>query len=110
MMIRHFEPCSAVPSKADMARSSGRSRARSTTPRCRMHGEMSHMTLNRCLSLGCVALWVTLAASSAHAQLAPTGGHYGGRASDTGYEGAVNSSGGYQASVPLDLPAARGGL
>jgi hypothetical protein len=44
------------------------------------------------------------------AQLAPTGGHYAARASDTGFAGAVNSSGGYGASVPLDLPAARGGL
>ncbi|WP_147451091.1 RHS repeat-associated core domain-containing protein [Corallococcus llansteffanensis] len=45
------------------------------------------------------------------AQLAPTGGHYAGRASDTGTEpGAVNASGGYSASIPLDLPAARGDL
>ncbi len=47
----------------------------------------------------------------AAAQLAPTGGHYAGRASDTGHQpGMVNASGGYAASVPLDLPAARGGL
>jgi hypothetical protein len=45
------------------------------------------------------------------AQLAPTGDHYAGRSSDTGFEpGAVNASGGYTASVPLDLPAARGNL
>ncbi|NPD25809.1 hypothetical protein HPP06_20560 [Corallococcus exiguus] len=45
------------------------------------------------------------------AQLAPTGGHYAARASDTGTEpGAVNGSGGYSASVPLELPAARGDL
>lgn len=47
----------------------------------------------------------------ATAQLAPTGGHYAGRASDTGHApGMVNGSGGYSASVPLDLPLARGGL
>ena len=47
----------------------------------------------------------------AAAQVAPTGGHYAGRASDTGFEpGAVNASGGFGASVPLDLPPARGGL
>ncbi|WP_147445092.1 hypothetical protein, partial [Corallococcus sp. CA053C] len=45
------------------------------------------------------------------AQLAPTGGHYAGRASDTGTEpGSVNASGGYSASIPLELPAARGDL
>ena len=68
------------------------------------------MTLRRWLSLGCIALGASLAASPASAQLAPTGGHYGGKPSDTGFEGAVNSSGGYSASVPLDLPGARGGL
>src|SRR6185436_19705356 len=46
----------------------------------------------------------------AAAQLAPTGAHYAAQASDTGFSGSVNSSGGYGASVPLDLPAARGGL
>ena len=46
---------------------------------------------------------------SAVAQLAPTGDHYAGRSSDTGFEaGAVNASGRYTASAPLDLPAARG--
>lgn len=48
--------------------------------------------------------------SVVQAQLAPTGGHYAARASDTGFAGAVNSQGGYGASVPLDLPAVRGGL
>ncbi|RYZ39153.1 MAG: hypothetical protein EOO71_21220, partial [Myxococcaceae bacterium] len=44
-------------------------------------------------------------------QIAPTGGHYGARASDTGTEpGSVNASGGFSASIPLDLPNARGGL
>lgn len=68
------------------------------------------MTLRSWLSLGCIALGASLAPSPASAQLAPTGGHYGGKPSDTGFEGAVNSSGGYGASVPLDLPGARGGL
>jgi len=45
------------------------------------------------------------------AQLAPVvGTHYAARASDTGFAGAVNSQGAYGASVPLDLPAAHGGL
>ena len=45
------------------------------------------------------------------AQIAPVGGdHYAARESDTGFAGAVSSSGGYGTSVPLDLPAARGGL
>jgi hypothetical protein len=55
-------------------------------------------------------LVISLVTVQAEAQLAPTGGHYAARASDTGFAGAVNSSGGYGASVPLDLPAARGGL
>jgi hypothetical protein len=68
------------------------------------------MVSRRWLSLGCVALGLSLAASRASAQLAPTGGHYGGRPSDTGFHGGVSSSGGYQAAVPLELPGARGGL
>jgi hypothetical protein len=50
------------------------------------------------------------APSVALAQLAPTGEHYAARESDTGFAGEVNSNGGYGASVPLDLPSARGGL
>ena len=38
------------------------------------------------------------------------GDHYAARESDTGFAGAVNAGGGYGASVPLDLPGARGGL
>ena len=60
-----------------------------------------------CLGLG---LLLSLVPRETAAQLAPTGGHYAARASDTGFAGAVNSSGGYDASVPLDLPASRGGL
>lgn len=45
------------------------------------------------------------------AQLAPVvGTHYAARASETGFAGAVNSTGGYGASVPLDLPPVRGDL
>lgn len=50
-----------------------------------------------------------LAPRVSEAQLAPTGAHYAARSSDTGYAGP-NGSGGYSTSVPLDLPAARGGL
>ncbi|WP_158625570.1 RHS repeat-associated core domain-containing protein [Corallococcus carmarthensis] len=60
------------------------------------------------LALGLMlGMWPRLGA----AQLAPTGGHYAARASDTGTElGAVNASGGYSAAIPLDLPGSRGGL
>src|SRR5262245_26753886 len=62
----------------------------------------------RCIAVTLMAIaWPTILL----AQLAPTGDHYAGRSSDTGFEpGAVNASGGYTASVPLDLPAARGSL
>ncbi len=43
------------------------------------------------------------------AQIAPTGAHYAGRPSDTGHAGP-SDSGGYPGSIPLDLPASRGGL
>src|SRR5262245_1539919 len=55
-----------------------------------------------------LAILALLIAKTANAQLAPTGGHYADRGSDT--SGAVNSLGGYSVSVPLDLPEARGGL
>jgi len=56
------------------------------------------------------ALAVLLAPWPAYSQTVPAGGHAAARASDTGFEGAVNSQGGYSASVPLDLPSAHGGL
>src|SRR4051812_21275532 len=62
-----------------------------------------------------VLAWLTLILAmvgwerQSSAQLAPTGTHYAGRASDTGFTGP-NGRGGYSASVPLDLPPARGGL
>jgi hypothetical protein len=63
----------------------------------------------------CMKVWLVLIATSAfasraHAQLAPTGDHYGGRPSDTGFGGKVNAAGGYAASVPLELPTPRGSL
>jgi hypothetical protein len=53
-----------------------------------------------------------LAACPAHAaaQLAPLGGHYGGRASDTGFAGQVGPKGSYQTSVPFDFPPPTGNL
>ncbi len=69
-------------------------------------------SLTRSLSvlLG-AALAVPLLTSGASAQTAPViGDHYAARPSDTGFAGAVNASGGYGASVPLDLPSAHGGL
>lgn len=68
------------------------------------------MTWRRWLSLAAVALAAALPTRPAAAQLAPTGGHYAAQPSDTGFTGGVSSSGGYSTSVPLDLPAARGGL
>jgi hypothetical protein len=45
------------------------------------------------------------------AQLAPTGEHYAGRASDTGYGGTVvNATGTFASAIPLELPPARGDL
>jgi RHS repeat-associated protein len=45
------------------------------------------------------------------AQLAPTGQHYAGRRSDTGFGGTrVDATGAVAAAIPLDLPPARGGL
>jgi RHS repeat-associated protein len=57
-----------------------------------------------------IALCVAALPHTAAAQLAPTGGHYGGRSSDTGFTGPINPTGGFSASVPIDLPPARGSL
>ena len=80
---------------------------RSTRPsRYKMRRIHSQCLLGLALGL-IISTWSHLAGG----QLAPTGGHYAGRASDTGYEpGAVNASGGYTASAPLEFPPARGGL
>src|SRR5262249_24458928 len=51
-----------------------------------------------------VAGLLLAAPSVALAQLAPVAGfHYAARASDTGFQGAVNAGGSYSASVPLDF-------
>ena len=68
------------------------------------------MSPRRWVSLGVFAIAAWSASPLALAQLAPTGAHYAGRPTDTGFAGTVNSSGGYSASVPLDLPPARGGM
>ena len=52
---------------------------------------------------------IVLPPRSGAAQIAPTGVHYAGRASDTGHAGPSNS-GAYATSIPLDLPASRDGL
>jgi RHS repeat-associated protein len=64
----------------------------------------------RCMSSLILAIGV-LFTSIAFGQMAPTGSHYAAREADTGHGSAqVNSSGAYVVGVPLDLPAARGGL
>ncbi|HEY0986549.1 MAG TPA: hypothetical protein VGD80_05820, partial [Kofleriaceae bacterium] len=68
------------------------------------------MEWRRLLTCAVVTLIASLRVPPAAAQLAPTGAHYAAQASDTGFGSSVNSSGGYGASVALDLPAARGGL
>src|SRR5262245_23134734 len=59
-----------------------------------------------------LALLTTLIAPQlGFAQQAPTGAHYGGRATDTGFGGSlVNLTGSYSTSIPLDLPTERAGL
>ena len=56
-----------------------------------------------------IGLAIFLWPDTVDAQLAPTGAHYAGRPTDTGHAGPTDS-GGYAASVPLDLPSSRGGL
>lgn len=68
------------------------------------------MTWRSWFPLAAASLAAALSARPAAAQLAPTGGHYANQSSDGGFAGSVNSSGGYGASVPLELPGARGGL
>jgi hypothetical protein len=70
----------------------------------------------RSIAVSILVAWLlfTLIASGApqaFAQLAPTGEHYAGRASDTGYGGTVaNATGTFATAIPLELPPARGGL
>lgn len=57
------------------------------------------------------ALLVVVLAPTAFAQLAPSGDHYAGRPSDTGFGGTiVNATGSFAASIPFDLPTSRGGV
>lgn len=64
----------------------------------------------RITQVALVAAVLCLVPMRAQAQLAPTDGHYGGRASDTGFAGKVNAGGGYSAAVPLELASPRGGV
>jgi len=57
-----------------------------------------------------LAVWVAAWPLEAPAQVAPTGAQYGAKPSDTGHTGTVNAQGGYGATVPLDVPRARGDL
>jgi len=60
--------------------------------------------------LAVIALFAAIA-SLANGQLAPTGDHYAGRPTDTGYGGtAVDAAGNLPTNIPLDLPPARGGI
>lgn len=56
--------------------------------------------------------WIfALLAQLAVAQLAPSGAHYAGRPTDTGYGGsAVDATGNIPVVVPLEIPPAHGGL
>lgn len=66
---------------------------------------MSNATKSLILTVVC-----TLSAP-ALAQLAPTGDHYAGRPSDTGFGGtSPNAAGTFTATIPFSLPTARGGL
>ena len=72
---------------------------------------VTRMPLLRLLAITGVMAYGIGSCHQATAQLAPvSGAHYAARPSDTGFEGAVNSRGGYGASVPLNLPPAANGL
>ena len=65
---------------------------------------MSELSLKLALSRAALLGLAMAAPSVALAQTAPmVGDHYAARESDTGFAGAVNSSGGYGASVSLAL-------
>jgi RHS repeat-associated protein len=54
---------------------------------------------------------IVVSGPQAFAQLAPTGEHYAGRPSDTGYGGSrVDATGVFATAIPLELPPARGEL
>src|ERR1700719_4193397 len=63
--------------------------------------------LVKCLTTALLFIGVVQAA----AQLAPTGEHYAGRTSDTGYGGTVaNATGTFATTIPMEFPPARGDL
>ena len=72
--------------------------------------------LQRRIVAGCalslLAYTAVMAVSSpAAAQLAPTGDHYAGRSTDTGFGGnAIDATGNFPADIVFNLPASRGGL
>lgn len=58
-----------------------------------------------------LAIVMLVASVRIFAQDAPTGSHYAGRSTDTGHAGGiVNATGAFPASIPLELPFARGEL
>src|SRR5687768_6162735 len=61
-------------------------------------------------SVAAIIASLVLAPSSGNAQYTPVEGAHYSEMAGTGFQGSVNAVGGYAASVPLDLPAARGGL
>lgn len=73
---------------------------------------MTWMTFRvRVTALALLAVTAALTPWPSAAQLAPTGGHYAARPSDTGYpSNGPNALGAFSTSVPLTLPPARGGL
>src|SRR3954452_18187419 len=73
---------------------------------------MNRMTFRaRATALALLAVTGALTPWPSAAQLAPTGGHYAARPSDTGYQyNGPNAIGAFATSVPLTLPPARGGL
>src|ERR1041384_3889062 len=53
---------------------------------------------------------VAVLSGVAWGQAAPSGSHGAAKATDTGFASQVNSTGGFSATVPLDLPPAKRGL
>ena len=70
----------------------------------------------KCVAVPSAIRWLVFALAGlvtqqGFAQLAPTGAHYAGRPSDTGYGGTfVNATGTVAATIPIDLQPARGAL
>jgi RHS repeat-associated protein len=67
---------------------------------------IDHLARNIIVVLALVAMPTGLAWS----QAAPSGSHGASKTTDTGFAGQVNSTGGFNAAVPLDLPPAKRGL